>query len=88
MLVKTKSQNERMIFSVYLPFLHKKIQNGGGTNVVSWYGINDPIIGLLDYSQVKLNICATCRLCVISSVSNYIIVGNDSTFRNTPNYWV
>ena len=41
MLVKTKLQNEWMIFFqyIYFPPPIKKIQIGGGTNVVSWYGM-------------------------------------------------
>ena len=71
----------------------KKIQNGSiNTHMVSWY--LDKMIGLLDIAhkckkkKKKKNeedICSTCRLCVISSVSNYSTVGNDSSFRNTPN---
>ena len=85
MLVKTKLQNFfQFIYSPPPPLRKSRL-----VEVLMWWvSMEWPYRPTWYCSQGKLDICAICRLCVISSMSNYIIVGNVSPFRNTPKCWV
>ena len=85
MLIKTKSQNEGMIFYHIHPS-HTENPKMYSCGELVW---NDPL-GLLDIAhkwKKNTDICATCRLCVISSVSYYILL-EMVLFRTCPNWWV